>query len=106
MERIRRMVYQYERMPAKKEEEAFYDELTRIHQIAVQIRTVIEHLDIYEEDSAIGFQQLVEQIAKRCSLTRIARKKSMRILCGGKKSQLRFTQSLALHSCITGQKAW
>ena len=67
MERIRRMVYQYERMPAKKEEETFFDELTRIHQIAVQIRTVIEHLDIYEEDSAIGFQQLVEQIAKRCS---------------------------------------
>ena len=44
------MVYQYERMPAKKEEETFYDELTRIHQSAVQIRTVIEHLDIYEED--------------------------------------------------------
>lgn len=66
MERIRRMVYQYERMPAKKEEE-FSGDLTRINQIAVQIRTVIEHLDIYEEDCEILFRDLVEHIAKRCS---------------------------------------
>ena len=66
MEQIRRMVYQYERMPAKKEEE-FSGDLTRINQIAVQIRTVIEHLDIYEEDCEILFRDLVEHIAKRCS---------------------------------------
>lgn len=60
MEECRRMVYQYERMPEKeKTEDEFTMQLEEIHTAAVQINTVISHMEFFKVDNWITFPELL-----------------------------------------------
>lgn len=68
MEEIRRMTYQYERIPRKqKESDEFSVQLERINLIAAQINTVIKYMDFFKVDSAITFEELLIAVGEKFS---------------------------------------
>lgn len=68
MEEIRRMIYQYERIPKKqKEADKFSVQLEQINLIAAQINTVIKYMDLFKVDPAITFEELLIAIGEKSS---------------------------------------
>lgn len=68
MEEIRRMIYQYERIPKKqKEADEFSVQLEQINLIAAQINTVIKYMDLFKVDPAITFEELLIAIGEKSS---------------------------------------
>lgn len=68
MEEIRRMTYQYERIPRKqKESDEFSVQLEQINLIAAQINAVIKYMDFFKVDPAITFEELLIAIGEKGS---------------------------------------
>lgn len=68
MEKCRRMVYQYERMPQKqKKEDEFTVQLEEINLAAAQIQAVIKYMDIFKVDNQIHFEELLIAIGEKLS---------------------------------------
>lgn len=68
MEKIRRMTYQYERIPKKqKEVDEFSIQLEEINLVAAQINTVIKYMDFFKVDNQIGFEELLIAIGEKMS---------------------------------------
>lgn len=68
MEKIRRMIYQYQRMPAKhKEQNAFLTELDQINQMAAQINQVVKYMKFFCVDVDISFEGLLYRIGEKLS---------------------------------------
>lgn len=68
MEQIRRMIYQYERMPQKhKEEDDFGMQLEKINLMAAQINTVIKYMDFFKVDNQISLEELLIAAGEKLS---------------------------------------
>lgn len=68
MQEIRKMVYQYERMPEKhREETGFSAQLEEINLAAAQINTVIKHMEFFKVDNEITFDELLIAIGEQLS---------------------------------------
>lgn len=68
MEKIRNMVYKYERMPEKqKEADAFTSQLEEINLIAAQINAVIKYMEFFKVDDRISFDELLIAIGEKLS---------------------------------------
>lgn len=68
LEKIRRMIYQYQRMPAKhREQNAFLTELDQINQMAAQINQVIKYMEFLYADENISFEGLLHMIGEKLS---------------------------------------
>lgn len=68
MEQVRRMVYQYERMPEKhKEENSFSMQLEEINLVAAQINAVIKYMEFFKVDNYITFEELLIAIGEKLS---------------------------------------
>ena len=70
IEKIRKMVYQYERMPKKhKVEEAdpFTIQLDDINQLAAQISLIIKYMEFFKVDNKISFEELLMAIGEKFS---------------------------------------
>lgn len=68
MEQIRKLTYQYERMPEKqKEKDEFTDQLEKINLIAAQINTVIKYMEFFKVDNRITFEELLIAISEKLS---------------------------------------
>lgn len=68
MEKIQRMVYQYERLPEKqKEPDEFSVQLEEINVIAAQINTVIKYMEFFKVDNKITFDELLIAIGEKLS---------------------------------------
>ncbi len=68
MENIRKMVFQYERMPGKqKQENEFTLQLEEINQMAAQINTVIKHMEFFKVDNQITFDELLTAVGEKMS---------------------------------------
>lgn len=68
IQRIRHMVYKYERMPGKQEEaDEFTVQLEEINLVAAQINTVIKYMDFFKVDNRITFEELLIAIGERMS---------------------------------------
>lgn len=68
MERIRRMVYQYERFPEKqRKSDQVTMQLEEINLIAAQINLVIKYMEFMKVDNRISFDELLIAIGERLS---------------------------------------
>lgn len=68
IEKSRRMVYQYERMPEKlKTEDEFTVQLEEINLAAAQINAVIKYMDFFKVDNWITFKELLIAIGEKLS---------------------------------------
>lgn len=68
MEAIHKLIYQYERMPEKsQEQDTFSQQLEKINLVTVQINAVIKCLDIFQVKADISFDGLLEVIGERLS---------------------------------------
>lgn len=68
MDKIRRMLYQYERLPEKhKETNEFTTQLEEINLIAAQINTVIKYMEFFKVDNQITFDELLVAIGEKLS---------------------------------------
>lgn len=68
MERIRRMVYQYERLPEKqRKSDQVTMQLEEINLIAAQINLVIKYMEFMKVDNRISFEELLIAIGERLS---------------------------------------
>lgn len=68
MDEIRRMLYQYERLPEKhKETNEFTTQLEEINLIAAQINTVIKYMEFFKVDNQITFEELLVAIGEKLS---------------------------------------
>lgn len=68
MEKVRRMVYKYERMPQKqKEEDNFSVQLEEINVVAAQINAVIKYVEFFKVDNYISFEELLIAIGEKLS---------------------------------------
>lgn len=68
MEEIRRMVYQYERIPEKQREaDQVTLQLEEINLTAAQIRLVIKHMELIRTDASITFEELLTVIGETLS---------------------------------------
>lgn len=68
MEKIRNMVYKYERMPEKqKEADEFTTQLEEINLIAAQINAVIKYMGFFKVDDRISFDELLIAIGEKLS---------------------------------------
>lgn len=68
MDRIRTMIFQYERMPEiGGETEGFSEELEEINVMAAQINAVIKYLDLFKVDNYITFDELLIAIGEKLS---------------------------------------
>lgn len=66
IEKSRRMVYQYERMPEKlKTEDEFTVQLEEINLAAAQINAVIKYMDFFKVDNWITFEELLIAIGEK-----------------------------------------
>ncbi len=69
IERIRRMVYQYERLPEKqKGEDTFSIQLEKINLLAAQIKTIIHYMEFFKVDNRITFEELLIAVGEKLSL--------------------------------------
>lgn len=64
---IRRKVSYYERLPKPKEEDAFTLELEQVNLLALQIKTIIQHMNLFKVDNSIGFEELLIAIGEQVS---------------------------------------
>lgn len=65
---IRKMIYQYQRMPAKhKQEDLFSVQLDQINQMAAQINIIIKDMELFRVDEEITFEGLLHQIGELLS---------------------------------------
>lgn len=68
MDQIRRMIYQYERTPEKREEaDKFTVQLDEINLVAAQINTVIKEMGFHKVDNQITFEELLIAIGEKLS---------------------------------------
>lgn len=68
IERIRRMVYQYERLPEKqKEADTFSIQLEKINLLAAQIKTIIHYMEFFKVDNRITFEELLIAVGEKLS---------------------------------------
>lgn len=67
VERIRRKVSYYERLPVEREEDAFAMELEQVNLLALQIKTVITHMDLFRVEPEITFKDLLRVIGEQVS---------------------------------------
>lgn len=68
IDQIRKMIYQYQRMPTKhKQEDLFSVQLDQINQMAAQINIVIKDMELFHVDVDITFEELLHQIGERLS---------------------------------------
>lgn len=68
IDQIRKMIYQYQRMPTKhKQEDLFSVQLDQINQMAAQINIVIKDMELFYVDVDITFEELLHQIGERLS---------------------------------------
>lgn len=68
MDRIRTMIFQYERMPEiNGETEGFSEELEEINIMAAQINAVIKYMDLFKVDNYITFDELLIAIGEKLS---------------------------------------
>ena len=68
MESIQKMVYEYERMPEKKQEEdTFSLQLEQINLITAQINAVVKYMDIFKVRKNISFEELLTTIGEHMS---------------------------------------
>lgn len=68
MQQIQRLIYQYERTPAKHQDaDEFTVELEKINLMAAQINTVIKYMDFFKVDNKITLEELLITIAERMS---------------------------------------
>lgn len=68
MEEIRRMIYQYERIPEKhKEVNEFTAQLEEINIMAAQINAVIKYMEFFKVDNRISFEELLIVIGEKLS---------------------------------------
>ena len=68
MEEIRRMIYQYERIPEKhKEVNEFTAQLEEINIMAAQINAVIKYMEFFKVDNRISFEELLIAIGEKLS---------------------------------------
>lgn len=68
MEKIRRMIYQFERLPEKhKETNEFTTQLEEINLVAAQINTIIKYMEFFKVDDQITFEELLVAIGEKLS---------------------------------------
>ena len=68
MEAIHKLIYQYERMPEKsQEQDTFSQQLEKINLVTAQINAVIKYLDVFQVKADISFDSLLEVIGERLS---------------------------------------
>lgn len=68
MDEIRRMTYEYERMPKKQgETDEFTLQLETINQTAAQINLVIRHMEFFKVSNGITFEDLLIAVAEKIS---------------------------------------
>lgn len=68
MDRIRTMIFQYERLPEiNGETEGFSEELEEINIMAAQINAVIKYMDLFKVDNYITFDELLIAIGEKLS---------------------------------------
>lgn len=68
MEAIHKLVYEYERMPEKRQEQdEFSLQLEKINLLTVQINTVIKYMDVFRVKADISFDELLNVIGERLS---------------------------------------
>lgn len=68
VEEIRRMVYQYERMPEKRQgEDEFTHQLDEINVMAAQINAVIKYMEFLKVDNGISFAELLIAVGEKLS---------------------------------------
>lgn len=68
MEEIRKLVFQYERLPQKhKEDDKFSNQLDEINLVALQIKTIIKYFEFFKVDNDISFEELLIAIGEKMS---------------------------------------
>lgn len=68
MDKIRKLIYQFERMPEKqKEKDEFTVQLEEINLMAAQINTVIKYMEFFKVDNRISFEELLIAISEKLS---------------------------------------
>lgn len=68
MEQIRSAVYHYERLPSKNAEETkFSMELDQVNLVAMQIKTIIQYMELYKVSNDISFEELLVVIGEKLS---------------------------------------
>ena len=68
MEKIRRMTYEYERLPEKQREaDEFTVQLEKINLVAAQINLVIKHMEFFKVDNQITFDELLIAVGEKLS---------------------------------------
>lgn len=68
MEEIRKLFFQYERLPQKhKEDDKFSNQLDEINLVALQIKTVIKYFEFFKVDNDISFEELLIAIGEKMS---------------------------------------
>jgi len=66
MDKIRHMVYQYERTPVKQQAaNGFSMQLEKINLVAAQINTVIKHMQFFKVDEKITFNELLVAVSEK-----------------------------------------
>lgn len=68
MEEIRKLVFQYGRLPEKhKENDKFSNQLDEINLVALQIKTILKYFEFFKVDNDISFEELLIAIGEKMS---------------------------------------
>lgn len=68
MEQIRQKIFHYERVPKKEEKETqFTLELEQVNILAMQIKTILQYMDVFKFSNEITFEELVAAISEKMS---------------------------------------
>lgn len=68
MEAIHKLIYQYERMPEKKQEQDMFSmQLEKINLVTTQINAVIKYMDVFRVKADISFENLLKVTGERLS---------------------------------------
>lgn len=67
LEQIRRKILYYERIPLPREEDSFTLELEAVNLLALQIKTIIQHMNLFKVENGISFEELLIAVGEQAS---------------------------------------
>lgn len=68
IEHIRKKIFHYERIPAKEQKDTkFTMELEQVNILAMQIKTILQYIEVFKVSNAISFEELVSAISGKMS---------------------------------------
>lgn len=67
LEQIRRKILYYERIPLPREADSFTLELEAVNLLALQIKTIIQHMNLFKVENGISFEELLIAVGEQAS---------------------------------------